>query len=250
MCDLAHLAAESGDPRFAVVSSKLASRRLIADLGLAHAETYAVVESAMLTVHLRDECVAKPLDGDASIGVVALVRRSDKWFDLRRGRWFTDETLELLAANVAAQKPMWGDDWIVEELLRSPHDHVPIADEFKVYTFGGVPRFVLQRRAVTGRTGYRVWSPHGDCITDILAPTNLKIIDPMLDPPFDIDGIVDIARTVAAALPDLGFHRVDVFESTRGLCVGEVNGWVGGAQYHPYWDRLFVEWWNSALAVA
>ncbi|QBI20741.1 hypothetical protein ER308_15005 [Egibacter rhizosphaerae] len=221
------------NPLVAVIG-KQAARRVLESLGAPVPRHHDVLGSLreVTPSHLTEPRVLKPVSGSSSHGVAALVPDGSGrgWHDVLAG---TSETFEELIARLEgiARKRRVGEQWLVEELLLHPDEDPRPANDVKVYAFRGEIGCVLLQRAAPRR--YRWfdadWTPvdvgkYRDRIDETLAPQ-------------DPEGALRLAADISSALP-IPFMRVDLYDSSRGLVVGELTPLPGKAdRFDPAWDE-------------
>lgn len=231
------------DARFVLTRTRLGTHALLDTLDAPNTRVYHVLSRRELAAHhLAEPRVIKPLDGAAQIGAMVLHPAGSRWRDVRNGRVYTLGGIRERMRLVLAEKTSWRDLWLVEERLYPPKGSGAV-HEFEVFVFGGVNVPLVRRMHAENGQTVRCWFhlPGWD-VVDVGMPAFRHV---PLGPPRDRDGVVELGRKVAAALP-FAFARVDVFETSRGLVVGEVNDHIGYTGFNEDWDRLLGEMWDAA----
>lgn len=236
------------NPAWGMVRTKRGMRQFLASIDAPHAELFHEVslkpdgDHGQLTPnHLTAPCVLKPNGGVSGIGVMVLVPEGDTWRDPRTRTMRTFDDIQQLMAEVGKVQQWWRDDWLIEELLRPPAGAEGVV-EYKCFTFGGRVELIMTHRAWGAKTR-KLWR------TPNWEPTNCgrigDVIDPTLPMPSDPGGLLDLASAVANASP-WAFMRVDVYDTDRGLIVGEVNATDGNPSFNPEWDGRMGAAWRRA----
>jgi hypothetical protein len=222
---------------------KLATYRMAGQHGFAVAELITIadrVEDVEWDM-LPPSFVVKPTDGYFSRGVFAV---ADGWsvFDgepFSRAR--AASTIRSLAERGVVSGPV-----VVEELL-ADEDSVP--DDWKVYAFHGQVELVLQKRMNGSRDPsdwrYKWW----DGSLEAVGPIRWDMThDPSLPAPRRPEALITMASEVSLAL-DTPFVRVDLFDCTDGVFLGELTPRPGGKHvFAEEWDvRLGAAWEDAEL---
>lgn len=229
------------DEVFAWTRDRVARRRLLADLGVRTAKLWHETTVDGLTVDmLRRPCVIKNALGASAIGVYILDKPADgRWLNVRTGHVRDLDEIKAGMRETLRQYPHWPDRWHVEERLLPPVGRT--LTEYQVFVFGGVAPLVRGYRAEHGRSHRAWWDESWRPVEDIGLPTGGTV-----SPPSDPDAVVALARKVAAAV-GLPYVRVDVWETWKGLAVGEVNDHYGGSEmFAAGWDRYLGLLWDLA----
>jgi len=187
--------------------------------------------------------VIKSDGGSGGHGVLRLERRRDVLF-----RTGSDETMTLgdLRAYLAEreQREDLLPPYFAEEML-SGMVGAPV--DIKVYTFYGEVGHILLRRLSPDldphSARFRYLAPDG---SDLGAVSRDLRVDPEIPAPQDLPGVIESARHLSRAV-GLPFCRVDLYETDRGVVVGEVTRLPGGPQrYRRSHDVLLGELWERA----
>jgi hypothetical protein len=227
-----------------LVNSKLLQKDWLKDNNFPYAELYKTVDINHLTPEdISKDCVLKPSDGAATIGVLLLQPRNGKWFELKSGRLIDFKTIQGIIKNVKREKPFYSDTWIIEERLVT-NNQAPY--EYKCFAFNLPNEIIIEVIAVNlrqnGHTTARWydinWRP-------IEVGRSWGHTDVNIQPPNDKDGVIKLTKDVSQKLP-YPFVRVDIFETSRGLVVGEINAWDGIPTFNNYWDKRLADLYNKA----
>jgi len=233
------------DPRFGITRSKAGNRELCRTLGVPCAELYhEVMRCELRQEHLRRPCVLKPTRGAAGIGcmvldVVGAGAGAGAWLNIKTGHRLGLDDIRSTMDRVSEQRAWWGDGWTVEELLRPAHADSLAPFEYMVFVFGGRPELTVGRRSQSGQTISRWFSADWE-ETDI--GRGAAGLNPDVPLPTDPTAISAMASRVARAVP-FDFARVDLYDTSRGVVVGEINDHTGGLQFSAEWDARLGEAW-------
>ena len=204
--------------------------------GVPLAEAMAYVEEQAL-----DQVVVKPNWSRSGIGCKALVAQDGGYLDLRRG---VHGSLESHHADMLrAYEPLGRDDaWIVEELLLPAGGGLRPIDDFKLYCFGGRVEIVAHKRAEGGGKDNSIY-------TRDWRPVNIGLDDRdtlVYQAPLNGRRIVEFAERAAGQL-FYPFIRVDVYDSSRGIVLGEFTPGPGRSyRLNEEWNAYFVQRWHEA----
>lgn len=225
---------------------KLRNYRLAASHGVSVPDILAVWPSAReIDVRgLPDRFVLKGDGGAGSAGVLPLHRvASDEYQVVSTERRMTGRQI----AEFLEQRPGVRPPFFAEEMLPGGGPH-GLPDDLKVFAcYGEVVHIMIRRVAVHGdlrRTSYRYIDAGGEDLGPDI--TVGQVIDQSIPPPADLEGVVEVSRHLsrAAALP---FVRVDLFETERGIVLGELTRGPGGPQiYRQDHDRRLGAAWDAA----
>jgi hypothetical protein len=213
------------DPVLQLIVRKSAHHELLTRIGAPHAHLLHTVTSRTITVeHL------------AGLGVMALVPDGDKWRDDRGSRVYDLAAILDRMRRVLARDEGRPDEWLVEELLQGRPERGLV--EYGCYTFAGtkVP-LIRAGRTWKARTCKRWFTPDGEPV-EVEQPGWMFPVDDTIPPPDDIPALLSLARSVASAVP-VPFMRVDTYDTSRGLVVGETNptdAYRNGII--PHWDAI------------
>jgi len=234
------------DPVLQLLVSKSAHHKLLNGIGVPHAQLLHTVTSQTLAPeHLSVPCVLEPDRGATGIGVTVLVPGGPgQWRDDRAGRTYDMTSIRDRMRWVLSQNDGHPDEWLVEELMVPREGRGLI--EYGCYVFGGVEvPLVRAGRTVGGRTCKRWFTVDGEPVV-VERPGWMFPVDDGLPGPRDMAELLGVARMVAAAVPT-PFLRVDVYDTTRGLVVSEVNPTDGyRAGFVSDWDRILGQLLDEA----
>jgi hypothetical protein len=195
---------------------------------------------------LPEGFVIKSDGGAGSHGVLPLRRAGENRLETVDGeRVLTaDEVREHFVSRTADRRI--SGPFFAEELLRQPGGG-PIPDDIKVYTAHGEVLQVLLRRV--GRHGdlhslaRRYVTADGADLGDVLVGAP---VDHDVPVPESLPRVVEIARHLSRAV-GLPFVRVDLYDTDRGVVLGEVTRAPGGAQLvRPDHDEAMGRAWEAA----
>jgi len=197
---------------------------------------------------LPEAFVLKSDGGAASHGVLPLRRvTAETYMAVDGARTFTSAEVVERFAQAAMAKKTWGA-YFAEELLEQP-DGGPIPDDVKVYVaYGRVLQILLRRVTEHGAESavtYKYVTAAGE---DLGAVTNTRALDATIPVPDTLPDMVHAAKHLSMAI-GLPFCRVDLYNTTRGVVLGEVTRTPGGPQtYVLAHDRWMGEQWLLARA--
>jgi hypothetical protein len=195
---------------------------------------------------LPERFVIKPIVGSGSHGVFLLERRGDTLYDHLTKKSFSSDLTNLYDAGL---KRFEGCPLIAEDLVEI--DGAPSVN-WKVFAFFGEIGLIRQVDLNNPRKCYKMWSADGRDIGKV----DYHSFDyaPDLLPPRDFDAVVNAAKNVSLNILT-PFVRVDLYESARGVSLGEVTLRPGSLWKHKYlqtfipeWDRKLGEMWEDAQA--
>jgi hypothetical protein len=200
---------------------------------------------------LPDHFVLKPRHGASNRGVLALQRVDDAtyWDVMLKRSWTIAEIVESVAG--MRETGRVSSTVFAEELLRDPHrdGHMPM--DWKLMCFEGSVGLVLQKdlrdSAIPADWRFKFWDREFTSLGPIKYPDRH---DPHLSPPADPKGLVAVAER-AAALTGLPLVRIDLFESHRGVVLGEFSPLPGHAQvFTSTADADLGDLWERAEVAA
>ena len=210
---------------------KLRNYRLAASHGVATPAVFAAwKDPAQIDLDiLPQEFVLKSDGGAGSRGVLPL--RSD-----REGGWVTVDGVARFTAEEVRQRfsDLLRDrkvtrPFFAEELLVQPGSG-PLPDDIKVYACYGEVQHVLLRRVAEhgpgGRHVRRYLGPDGSGLGQVVAGVP---VDESVPVPARLAEIVGVASHLSRAV-GLPFVRVDVYDTDRGIVLGEITRTPGGEQ--------------------
>lgn len=175
-------------------------------------------------------CVVKPLRAHSSRGVISLQRQDDfDFYCLQKRRSLRMvEILDRLYTDMREYR--FANEWQVEELLLPPSGQLVPLDDFKFYAFRGRVGLILQVARTAGGNKYRWYD------RDWRAVRTGKYddeVDETLLLPREPHEMLRIAELVSAKLTP-PFCRVDLYETSRGVVLGELTPEPG--TYHAFGD--------------
>jgi hypothetical protein len=227
-------------------SQKRLARRIGLEVAVDHVVGRPLAEALAHVQHERlDRFVIKPTSSYSGIACHALVREGARYRDLRSGRWLRMGQLgQLLRRERLRDRD---DSWLVEELLL-PSDGAlaPIAD-YKFYCFGGRVELIVHKRAAPGPKRY-----HAQLYDRDWLPVNVGLEDrddPVAEAPLNGARLVATAERAAASLC-YPFIRIDLYDSHRGIVLGEFTPGPGRAYgFNAEWNARLVRRWQEAEAM-
>lgn len=228
------------------IITKAHQKEMAARLRLPVARTYLTgvpLDEALAFVqaHALDRVVVKPNLSHSGIGCKALVAKDGGYLDLKRGRHGTlsAHRRDMLRAYEALGRE---DAWIVEELLLPVDGALRPIDDFKLYCFGGRVELVVHKRSSDGGSDNRLYARDW-------RPVNVGMDDRealVYEAPLNGRRLVAFAERAAGQL-FYPFIRVDVYDSSRGIVLGEFTPGPGRRyQLNEEWNAIFVQRWHEA----
>lgn len=214
------------------------SRQLLEALGAPLPRQFRVIgELSRLSPNdLTEPTVVKPTRSSNNRGVVALVPLGDgRWLDQLTGYTLT---FQELTSRLNSERTTSGfaDHWVSEELLRASDGADRPVNDVKISMFGAHMACSFVRSTDPRR--YQ-WFDHAWEKVDVGIHT--KSLDSRLNPPESAEQLLQVARTIAAALP-LPYVRVDLYETDRGPVVGELTPLPG-------WYHSFNDEWDARMGL-
>lgn len=231
-------------------------QKLLANrLGLSTAEEYltdATFADALsfIATSSHERFVLKPISGKSGSGVFCLSREAGGYRDLKSGKLRTPARLKELAAQSYGRLGR-ADSWLVEELLAEPGGSAQATDDFKFFCFGGRAELTLQKGFVgpksRRRPAIRFYDRDGTPVNTGIRP---YLISDQLELPPSIGALLAEAER-ASSLITTPFIRIDLYDTHRGVVLGELTPSPGGLNMlNPEWDaRLAGRWHESAKAL-
>lgn len=228
------------------IITKARQKELAVRLGLPVAETYLTgvpLDEALAFVYAGalERVVVKPNLSHSGIGCKLLVAKDGGYLDLKRGRHGTlsSHRRDMLRAYA----PLGRDDaWIVEELLMPWDGALRAIDDYKFYCFGGRVELIVHKRATHGDSDNRIYARDW-------RPVNVGMDDRetlVYEAPLSGQRLVDFAERAANQL-FYPFIRVDVYDSSRGIVLGEFTPGPGRRyRLNDAWNAIFVQRWHEA----
>ena len=242
----AHLPPEVASYQSDIIT-KAHQKEMATRLGLPVARTYLTgvpLDEALAFVEAQalDQVVVKPNLAHSSIGCKALVASDGGYLDVKLGRHAA--LAEHRRHMLRAFEPLGRDDaWIVEELLLPADGGLRAIDDFKLYCFGGRVELVVHKRAVEGG------GSDNSIYTRDWRPVNVGMDDRdtlVYQAPLNGRRLVEFAERVAGQL-FYPFIRVDVYDSSRGIVLGELTPGPGRRyRLNEEWNAYFVQRWHEA----
>lgn len=216
--------------------SHLARRRAVASefiRGLGY-RTPAVLEAGFALRYFPrlvgdlDRFVIKPVHATNAWGVATLVRVDERhWKEITTGEVLDyGELLEVL--NRPMRKYGFPDKWQIEELLLPVTGAVEPLIDYKFYAFHGEVGLVLQAHGRGEHRRYK-WSNAAWC--DVRTGKYSDRIDETIPMPREPDALMTAARAISGRIP-IPFCRIDMYETSSGVYVGELTPEPGG--YHEF----------------
>lgn len=225
---------------------KLRNYRLAASHGIAVPEihaTWTTVDEIDLS-GLPDEFVVKSDGGAGGHGVLPLRRESEDRYRLVSTDkvMSADDVRERLRSVTSLSGP-----YFAEELLRPAASDATIPEDVKIFAFYGEIGQVLLRHVHEHgnlrRTNYRFVDSSG---TDLGDGVWDRRLDPSIPLPAQLETMVEAARHLSMAV-GVPFVRVDLYETDRGVVLGELTRVPGGRpQYSPAHDAFMGELYENA----
>ncbi len=197
---------------------------------------------------LPEAFVLKSDGGAASEGVLPL-RRADpeRYVTVDGTRELTETEVLRVFEEAASAGRSWGA-YFAEEFLEQPGGG-PIPDDVKIYVaYGRVLQVLLRRVTEHGReasVAYKYVTAAGE---DLGRVTSTRNIDSSIPVPGALPEMVSIAKHLSRAV-GVPFCRVDLYDTTHGIVLGEITRTPGGPQtYELDHDRAMGELFLLAQA--
>ncbi len=193
-----------------------------------------------------DNVVLKPVAAKSGTGVFCLVKEDGRFRDLRSGKRYRLAGLRQ-EAQLSYGKLKRADEWLVEELLLPSDGSLRMIEDFKFSCFAGRVEHVLQKGEVGGRKGLRFYDRSWQPVDTGIRPES--IIEE-LQPPANRAALMEVAEATASRIP-VPYIRVDLYDSHRGIVLGEFTPGPGGRHAHKpeYKERLTRRWKEAAALV-
>ena len=232
------------------IFKKSSQKRLARRLGIPVADEYLsrvpLVEAIAYVEQTRMErFVIKPNSSHSAIGTRCLVRGGDgRYLDLKSQR---RRPLKKIAQEARREYARLGrpDQWMLEELLLPADGSSSLLDDYKCSCFGGVVEVIAHKRPIPG-TGRYDAAQH---FTRDWMPVNIGVDDRdelIYEAPRLGRKIIEVAEAAASGL-SYPFIRIDLYDTTRGIVLGEFTPGPGRAdRLHPEWDERFTDLWQAA----
>ena len=197
---------------------------------------------------LPDRFVLKPNKGKSSTGVFLLERLSDGWLNRGSGRPLSTAELVREYEQLVATGTV-SEGLTIEELVSDPRFPGLPPIDYKVYSFYGTVGIIkVKAHSITEAGRVSRWRQFDAEWRDIGNAFHHYVTDASIPPPVHRDEVLQMARTVSAAIPR-AFVRVDVFDTADGPVFGEVTPMPGDETIvTPKIDRMLGELWEDAEA--
>lgn len=224
---------------------KLRNYSLAQSHGVGVPEVYQVwehPEDINLSSLTTDKMVLKSDGGHSGHGVFILQRTAQGWETLDGGIAFQGNTP---SAEILERFSHWHGPYFAEELLEGTSDSA-IPEDIKVYTaYGEVLQILLMQAGGEGSMDRRSYTRRylGADGEDLGKVAEMGTWNPEIPTPENIDHITETARHLSRAV-GMPFVRVDLYQTPRGLILGELTPTPGGRQrYRGEHDAYMgLEW--------
>lgn len=229
------------------IFSKTSQKRHARRLGLEVARDYltnATLDEALAYVEdaRLERFVIKPNSSYSGIACRMLIRENGAFRDLHSGRLVRTARLHRqLREERIRGRP---DEWLVEELLLPADGSMSVIEDYKFYCFGGVAELINHRRKVKGRKKHDRYRYNRDW----------ELVRVGLDDPNDgtprvpanARRLLEVAEGAASQLC-YPFTRVDLYDTSRGIVLGEFTPGPGQRYgFDAEWNARFVRRWHEA----
>lgn len=229
------------------IYTKNGQRQLGKRLGLPMPEVYVtnvpLAEAfAYAAEHGLEGFVVKPISSHNAIGCRALVARGRSYLDMRSGqqRSLAGHARAMAHAYARLGRP---DAWLVEELLLPADGTLRAVDDYKFYCLGARVELILathpRRRGTREKQFHdRAWQPVNVGFDDrtrfsFAAPVNGR-------------QLVEFAESAASRLA-YPFMRIDAYDTTRGIVLGEFTPGPGRRhRFNAHWNDHLLRRWHEA----
>jgi len=190
-----------------------------------------------------DNVVLKPVAAKSGTGVFCIVRENGRYLDLRTMKRFRLEGLRQ-EARLSYAKLRRADEWMVEELLLPSDGSMRIIDEVKAHCFAGRTELIMQKgEARSGRRGLRFYDRDWQPVETGRRPEST--IDDLTPPPNGA-ALVEVAERASSRIP-MPFMRVDLYDTHRGVVLGEFTPGPGGRRsFNAEWTERLTRSWREA----
>lgn len=194
--------------------------------------------------------VLKPNHGRNSVAVFCLVREGDRYRDINTG--VVHSLTQLKRAADREYGPLKRkDEWLVEELLMSRSEPDRPAVDYKFYCFGDRAELVRQRVSIGLGKERKVVMRHYDRDGEPVDPglRANQVSDDLVLPDSFATMLAEAERV--SGMITTPFMRVDLYDTTRGVVLGELTPGPGGMYtFNEAWKRRFTRrWFESATAL-
>lgn len=201
----------------------------------------------------EDAFVLKPTRFSSTIGVMALSREGDKYFDALSQKSYTAGEVVENQILLHEKNPLKENKWIIEEMVVDAAGHAAPLD-IKAYAFRGeiALLLVIDRNVRPTRVDWY----DGDFRP--LAPGRITLNPKYVQPgsaslPPNASAVKELAAEISRTV-GTPFARIDLYSSTRGPVLGEVTLTPGGLYYGDHYslseeqDHLMGAMWQCAEA--
>ena len=231
------------------IYTKDGQRRLGERLGLPMPKVYVTgvrLDEALAHVeeHGLERFVVKPLSSHNAIGCRALVQTERGYLDLRSGqrRSLAGHRRAMARAYARLRRP---DAWLLEELLLPFDGTLRAVDDYKFLCLGARAELILHTRP--HRRGKRIkqfydreWQP-----------VNVGLDDRksfLYEAPVHGQKLLGLAEEAASRLA-YPFMRIDTYDTTRGIALGEFTPGIGRRHsFNAHWNEYLLRRWREAEA--
>lgn len=195
---------------------------------------------------LPEKFVIKPTVGSGMNGIFLLEKQNGALIDVVSNEKYPLDLQSLYAAGLSRFE---GCPLIAEEFVE--FKGVPSLN-WKVFSFFGEMGFIREGDYNQADKPYKLWSPEGHD----LGPIDRYGFryDSDLPAPRDFDALIDAARKISLNIIT-PFVRVDLYESDKGIFLGEITLRTSSLwkkkylqKFTPEWDRKLGEMWEEAEA--
>lgn len=205
---------------------------------------------------LPDAFVIKPSYASTSVGVFLLRKESeDSFYDLVADKSITKEFLEDQYSELSEK--YYKDPSVgmvqVEELLTSPDGSFPPPD-IRAYMFQGECGVIIVEDHIAGPARATYFNGDFSKMLDVAhrysVAKGAEQLESIVDrePPSNADVILNVVKRISVAIPS-AFCRVDVYNTQKGVILGEVTFYPGTFYYknrkvmsQPEAERLGKLW--------
>lgn len=242
LSEFLHLRMTGRDPNKPKLD-KVRTAQLIAETGLRGPETYRVFQRAedIDLDALPEVFVLKPTELNGKRGVMLLHRIASGL-----GYWDNMQMRRLTAKEIIAEQRGWAKlyaqkrrrdlQFIAEELVVGENGLGQIPFDYKVYTFDGVPRFILQLDRNIEPMGAAFFDgefrPMAESDSRVTSRSKTQRTAPVV--PACAQDVLATASALSRALRT-PFISIDCYATARGALVGEITIAPGG----PYTRGAF-----------
>lgn len=207
---------------------------------------------AFIGAHGLKRFVLKPLSAKSGAGVICAVEQGEKYLDLKHGKRMSLKEIgnEAYLGYGKLGRP---DRWLVEELLLPPDGSLRMIEDYKFHCFAGRVEFILQKRIVTDandrdgatRLAIRFYDRDWNPVDTGMRP---ELQSDALTAPANGARMVEVAEAAASQIP-MPFLRVDLYDSHRGIVLGEFTPGPGGRRlFNQEWTERLTRRWHEAAA--